>query len=338
VKKTQIQTRVQMPGGGGGKKMQDTGQGKGVGKKGPAPRNTDTNMGGMAGAGDGEDDDVLFLPGWGTAAATLAASTTDSPSSASKGKGKAKKPTNTNQQPQPLQPPQQQLGCPQCLKGRLVQKCKDTFRWRERLLVCEKVLVGQAWVGGCGYTLELENGPSSQESHGGMDRGGFEIVDMDAADAEGCTGASGGNTRGMGGRDKEDGKRRDTLGWTDAELRRAWANPLATAVPAAAVDRFRKKVVVDLTEGEEKGLPGSSSWQTLPASSDLMVGGKPVLFVEDDEPPAATVRFEELSSDDERELIKMADRVGDKLDDLDAEDELELIELADRASGSMPPQ
>ncbi|AEO65678.1 uncharacterized protein THITE_2112889 [Thermothielavioides terrestris NRRL 8126] len=114
----------------------------------------------------------------------------------------------------------------------------------------------------------------------------------------------------------------------------------------------------------------------------MEVGGKETIYIEDDSPVENHPRvedspvdagFDELGSEDEMELIKVADRVGNaadrasdsrdddldegvkfddldeevkfddldeeaELDDLDEEDELELMKLADRAAASLPPQ
>ncbi|SPQ19067.1 8ac9bc67-88eb-4467-aafd-c59d3e688eec [Thermothielavioides terrestris] len=255
--------------------------------------------------------------------------------------------------------PHQRLGCPECMMGQLVQKCKDTFRWRERVLVCEKVWNGQEWTGGCGYRLEIENGPNDDGVEEKEDGGG-QVLGGVAAYRGPC---------GKGMQQEQKAKRKeDEDKWLAEKMEKVRNNPLAAAV-IAEPEGSCKKVVVDLTEDEE--LVGASS-QTLPATP-MEVGGKETIYIEDDSPVENHPRvedspvdagFDELGSEDEMELIKVADRVGNaadrasdsrdddldeevkfddldeeaELDDLDEEDELELMKLADRAAASLPPQ
>ena len=268
--------------------------------------------------------------------------------------------------------PQQKLGCPECEVGVLVTKCKDTFHWKETYVVCVKAWDPKTkeWVGGCGYTLDID-----REEDDGEDTDGDGAALVKAAAA-----TKAGKKKGAA----EAAREMEEMAAADQE--RLWDNPEAAAVMAGAVDRFKKKVVVDLTDDDE--VPGLSSSSTAPASTapgSSMVGPYAPIVIEDDESepaksakstesvkpagsvqfanygklanhvkpanygkltesvkptkavkpagstkPADLAEFDDFGSEDERELMKLADWAAK--DDLDEQDELELIQLADQFS------
>ncbi|KXX76684.1 hypothetical protein MMYC01_206510 [Madurella mycetomatis] len=122
----------------------------------------------------------------------------------------------------------------------------------------------------------------------------------------------------------------------------AWQQQDELQAAAAAIEmvKKRKKVqVVDLTtegeEGEELTLvavvPKKNEARKGMATALPRVQGRKMEGVQ----AAEEEEFGDLDSDDERELIRLADTV---MDEWDAEDELQLVELADRVSASMSTQ
>ncbi|KAK4155331.1 hypothetical protein C8A00DRAFT_13647 [Chaetomidium leptoderma] len=169
------------------------------------------------------------------------------------------------------------LGCPQCMVGRLTKKCRDTFNWKETMLVCDKVRVGKEMVGGCGYKMQ---------------------IDSDAADDGAKTKAD--EKKKDGGHTKPDKKALEKLAAEDRA--KGLNDPNAAAVLAAP----GKKIVVDLTEDNE--LLGIPAPRAPPASS--MVGAHAPIVIRDDSEAAA--EFDNLDSADELELIQLADQTKAK--------------------------
>ncbi|KAK4125281.1 hypothetical protein N657DRAFT_689595 [Parathielavia appendiculata] len=239
---------------------------------------------------------------------------------------------------------QQKLGCPQCMKGQLVQKCRDTFHFRETVLVCEKVWNGNEAGGGCGYSMNLGSKPiggnDDADYHDGDDD--VEITKVvETPDAAKKKDLKHGVT--ISGR-----KKKSMDDWIFEERERAMENPFAAAVMAGPpADKIKqkpkRKIVVDLTSDDE--LLGTSPVRRPKFSAGAnhtMVGGAigahaPILIEDDDEPKAAA-EFEDLGSDDELQLIQLADKAEDARDDLDEDDVLELIQMADKAVATMSSQ
>jgi hypothetical protein len=284
--------------------------------------------------------------------------------------------------------PTHRYGCPECLRGRLVQKVRESSHWRERVLVCEKVwdLQEAEMVGGCGYKLELENGPAYDE----------EEEHEDEQHGYGYGAGVGGGLMARKGRNKlkekkdkrekdEAERRREVEEWEREAREWQLNNPLTAAVLPGPADDDKNKIVVDLTSDDEL-LPQDSSLGRPPAPSLVggEVGGSAPIYISDDEEPenagrgrravsgnanasagtiagaimtgsaggvnatveagtggTATAEFDDLGSDEEMELVKIADQVGrgrrvmDDDDLLPEEEEIELLELADQVSSSI---
>ncbi|KAK4239160.1 hypothetical protein C8A03DRAFT_14420 [Achaetomium macrosporum] len=248
--------------------------------------------------------------------------------------------------------PTHRYGCPECLKGRLVQKVRETSHWRERVLVCEKVWNAQegGMMGGCGYKLEIENGPTHDEDENEDEEAGYGYG---AGIVGGLMGKKGRNKMQEKKSKDEAEKRREVEEWEREARKWQLKNPMGAAVLPGPADG-KDKIVVDLTSDDEL-LASNSSWR-LPASSMVggEVGGSAPIYISDDELEDAgtgvsagagrgtgtgTAEFDDLGSDEEMELVKMADQADQAMDDdLGEEDELELMELADQVSSSMTPQ
>jgi hypothetical protein len=248
--------------------------------------------------------------------------------------GAAAKNNNNNEQDKP----QQNLGCPECMVGRLAKKCKDTFSWRDAVLVCE-----QRWdsklkkmVGGCGYRMELGDraAPGSSLSINNEDNGGIAAAAAQAA-----------NDKGNKTEDREVArqKKKALNQWTAHERQKALKDPQAAAVLAGPAPKRKKKVLVDLTEGDEE-LPGLPA--PLGPSTSSVIGPHAPIVISDDEQEKAGGFDDGLGSEDELELAQLADQAaaikkhskGDSHkqqvphDDFDDDDELALMELADRTA------
>ncbi|KAK3310928.1 uncharacterized protein B0T15DRAFT_571398 [Chaetomium strumarium] len=270
--------------------------------------------------------------------------------------------------------PTPRYGCPECLRGRLVQKVRETAQWRERVLVCEKVWNAKEgeMVGGCGYKLELENGPAYDADEEEEEQQQQQQEDgEDKQHGYGYGAGVGGALMARSGKKKmqekkkekdEAEKRREVEEWEREAREWQLKNPFTAAIlPGPADDK--DKIVVDLTSDDEL-LPQHSSSARLPASSMIVgeVGGSAPIYISDDDEPedggmavsvsatatvdtvevsagTATAEFDDLGSDEEMELVKMADQVDQAInDDLGEEEELELLELADQVSSSMTSQ
>jgi hypothetical protein len=227
--------------------------------------------------------------------------------------------------------PKQRLGCPQCMKGELVERCRDTFRFRETILVCQKAYNSNTKeVGGaCGYTMEINSEPLDGINKDDDGDGVSVTKVVKAADA-----AKANKTR-VSKREKTD---MDEL--VAQEREKGMQNPHAAAIMVGPpMDKFKekpkKKIVVDLTSDDEllgkAPAPVPKPTRKLPTP---MIGAHAPIVIDDDEPKPAT-EFEELSSDDELQLIQLADKAADARDELDEDDELELIEMTDKAAATM---
>lgn len=210
--------------------------------------------------------------------------------------------------------PQKNIGCPECIHGKLTEKIKSTFSFMETILVCEKVLDPQTMkvVGGCGYSMEIGrdgNGAGAQAK--AKDEAKKNPEDLE--------------------REK---KELDDL--VAAERAKALANPNAAVVMAGPVDnKPGKKVLVDLTEDDEvlrRPAPAA-----LPANT--MVGAQAPIVIDDDEAEEDEAKdgaeFDDVDSADEREMMRMAG--GEPKDAADFDDDSVddmLIELADKVQAS----
>ncbi|GAB1311637.1 hypothetical protein MFIFM68171_01847 [Madurella fahalii] len=215
--------------------------------------------------------------------------------------------------------------CSACGKGQLVERARDTFRWMERVLVCEgavgrsgKGKGGEEKGGGCGY---LEMIPAGIVG-GGREEGSVE-----------------------GGAVREPDKKKEGKGETawrpQDELQEAAAAATSAAVEAIEMMKRRRGAeVIDLTEdGEDEGeeltlvavVPKANGPKKGITTALPMVSGR----IRKDARAAEEDEFTDFDSEDEMELIRLADTV---VDDLDEEDELQLVELADRVSASMSTQ
>ncbi|KAL2126740.1 hypothetical protein VTI74DRAFT_327 [Chaetomium olivicolor] len=216
----------------------------------------------------------------------------------------------------------QKLGCPMCQRGLLVSKCRDTFHYRERVLECSAQ--------GCWYRLELE-------------RGSFRDADQEVEEKQEDSGK--GKKRGTSGKgSKKTAAKQNKQEEPEDDDDEDSFNPLAAATfykPA----KPRKQILVDLT-GEDEPLdvdflrfPTKPAAAQAQAEGPLMEVGAEIIVLSDDNEPTvgekkqgAKEDFDDFSSGDTDELIRLAEEVDD---DLDVDDERELAELADHVSASM---
>jgi hypothetical protein len=262
----------------------------------------------------------------------------------------------------------QNLGCPECMVGRLAKRRKDNFRYSETMLVCEGAWNGKEAVGGCGYQIDLGVDPVEDGPAGGYGVGAGAAVGAGATPSAGATAGTGADRRaGTGGispaKAREEIKKlkkksareiarekKEMDEWAAKERARAMANPYAAAVMAVPNSKPKKKIVVDLTDDGEftrpRGPPGGSA-----------VGAYAPIFIrdDDDEIPqpiqlnkpanfsnpakaAKNTKFDEFGSDDEMDLVRLAEEAANEAKDggLNDEDELMFMELADRFSSPMP--
>lgn len=173
--------------------------------------------------------------------------------------------------------PKQKLGCPGCLKGRLVKKCKDTFNWKQPVLVCEKIWDGKEVVGGCGYSIDLDNDCAPTTPSAGVAGNAAKVVDSKVEETE--------------------RKNKDMENWVTQEQQRARNNPQSAAVLAGLVTKFKKKNVVDLTKD------ASDSIKTTSSSVAAMVGAQAPILISDSDSEIAG----DFDDEDEAELMRMAD-------------------------------
>ncbi|KAH6854895.1 hypothetical protein B0I37DRAFT_350153 [Chaetomium sp. MPI-CAGE-AT-0009] len=247
--------------------------------------------------------------------------------------------------------PPQNLGCPECMVGRLAKRRRDNSRFTETMLVCEKAWNGKDVVGGCGYQIDIgadpvEEGPARGAS-AGAERAGAGGVSATVAKArEEIKKLKKKSAREIAREKKEMDE------WMAQERARALANPYAAAVMVAPNAKPKKKIVVDLTDDGEftslppRGPPGGSA-----------VGAYAPIFIEDDEDEIAQpiklnrptksnkpdklakiTKFDEFGSDDEMDLVRLAEEAAaqEAKDGMYEEDELALMELADQYSSPMP--
>jgi hypothetical protein len=127
------------------------------------------------------------------------------------------------------------------------------------------------------------------------------------------------------------------------ERERAMADPLAAAVMVAPAVKAKKKVVVDLTEDDDGEFFGISRDTPRPPPPGAAIGPYAPIVIEDDEAEGASTAkttkaaaFDDFGSDDDMELIKLAEQANEAKDELDEHEELELMELADEIESSMP--
>ncbi|KAL2263417.1 hypothetical protein VTK26DRAFT_6878 [Humicola hyalothermophila] len=185
-------------------------------------------------------------------------------------------------------------GCPRCGQGRLVEEERDWRRWWERVWVCRK---GDGNWEGCGYRKVVGVGGDVQD---GRDDGG--------GSGEGtATGAQ-----------------------------RTEPNEFQ-----GAVIFDRPAPVVDLTDLEEETVPHPCatvpSTTTWPERRPIRTPATPtreqanVVVIDDKEEPGIT-DYGDFGSEDERELVQLADQI---MEELDEQEELELIEMADKVSAAV---
>jgi hypothetical protein len=233
--------------------------------------------------------------------------------------------------------PEQRLGCPQCMKGELVQKRRDTFRFRETILVCEKVWNSNAKQvgGGCGYTMEINSEPldgiKNKDDDGDADADSVSVTKVDKA-----TNAAKTNKNRVSKREKTD---MDEL--VAQERENGMQNPHAAAIMVGPpTDKFKEKpkekIVVDLTSDDELLGIASPPKPTRKLPTPMIGAHAPIVIDDDETKPAA--EFDELGSEDELQLIQLADKAEDARDELDEDDELELIEMTDKAAATMAPR
>lgn len=254
----------------------------------------------------------------------------------------------------------QNLGCPECMVGRLAKRRKDNFRYTETVLVCEGAWNGKD-VGGCGYQIDLGVDPVEEGLAGGPGVGAGATV------GAGTTSSAGADRRaGTGGispaKAREEIKKlkkksareiarekKEMDEWATKERARAMANPYAAAVMVVPNAKPKKKIVVDLTDDGEftrpRGPPGGSA-----------VGAYAPIFIRDDDDeipqpiklnkpanfsnsakPAKATKFDEFGSDDEMDLVRLAEEAANEVKDdgLNDEDERVFMELVDRFSPPM---
>lgn len=226
--------------------------------------------------------------------------------------------------------PAPKRGCAKCLVGTLVKKHRDTFRWTEVVLECERAWDGRSkqWVGGCGYSIEIERKPFDNHDGGDGNGGGVGSGSPD--------GVASFKTKVEKRAQWDAARQREEFEEYAEELERAYNNPFAAAVMVApGGDKLKNKVVVDLTEDREE-LPDRSPSPGVPASSAVrlvsMDSAREPIVLDDERVDDDAAEFDEFASDDELELMKLADQTVN--DDMDVDDELGLIELADRVSAA----
>ncbi|KAK4102941.1 hypothetical protein N658DRAFT_558008 [Parathielavia hyrcaniae] len=231
---------------------------------------------------------------------------------------------------------QQKLGCPQCMKGKLVQKTRDNLLSLETVLVCEKIWNGDQASGGCGYTMDL-----GIEPVGGNKKAAAASTAADDDDEVEITKV----VRTPDAKKKQFGvpkptpalkkQKQQTLNdWVAEERDRAMRNPLAAAFmagpPAEKIKDKpkKKKIVVDLTSDDE--LPRISPSRKAKLANRAMgnaIGPQAPIIIKDDDDnklkPA--VEFEDLGSEDELQLIELADKAEDARDELNQNEEPKLI-------------
>ncbi|KAK4041961.1 hypothetical protein C8A01DRAFT_33949 [Parachaetomium inaequale] len=236
--------------------------------------------------------------------------------------------------------PQQNLGCPECMQGRLVKKVKDTFRFNETVLVCEKVWNGKDVVGGCGYKIDIGRDPVDEDDGGAAAAGGSRDSATVAEARE--------KIKQMKKKSAQEiaRERKEKYNMIMQERERAMADPLAAAVMVAPAVKAKKKVVVDLTEDDDGEFFGITRDTPRPPPAGAAIGPYAPIVIEDDEPEAAgaagaakttkAAAFDDFGSDDDMELIRLAEQANEAKDELDEHEELELMELADEIESSMP--
>lgn len=201
--------------------------------------------------------------------------------------------------------PRKAVVCPRCGEGVLVEKGRDVFRWRERVLVCERVAEGG---GGCGYREEVAGGG---DGRAGAERAGDEFQAAVIA--------------------RPPERQRVVVDLTgDEEMPcLAGAEEKRTTFPTA-----HGKAVGEMLRRDGRGpVQAAVGERRDPQPETPSRGTGDVVAIEAGAGPGSTEFDDDLNSEEERELIRLADQV---MDDLNPEEELELIELADRVSASYP--
>ncbi|KAL2181049.1 uncharacterized protein P884DRAFT_274880 [Thermothelomyces heterothallicus CBS 202.75] len=221
--------------------------------------------------------------------------------------------------------PQQRLGCPQCMQGRLFKKYKNVAPFTEAVLVREKIRNGKNAMGGCGYKVDIGAEPADD----GDANAGAAIT----ADEQG-KGERAANARAQIRQIKKNSarqfarERKEKEKFIMEERARAVADPNAAAVMATPDPKTkRKKILVDLTSDDELLRPAR------PELAGEAVGPyAPIFIVSSDDEAAPPVK-------PARRPIRTAEVTIGSLqgpeatapDDFDSVDEAELTRLAELA-------
>ncbi|KAL2198481.1 hypothetical protein P885DRAFT_76088 [Corynascus similis CBS 632.67] len=215
--------------------------------------------------------------------------------------------------------PQQRLGCPQCMQGRLTKKNKNLSPFTETVLVCADVWDGKEMVAGCGYKIEIE----------------AETVKDEDRDVVSSTGAAINQNNGesvVNARTQIRQLKRKLVRQLAHERKekfiveqraRAMADPNAAALMVAPAFKAEEKVVVDLTKDDELH-------RIRPELIGEAVGPYAPIFIpssdDDAGPPTKRVkrkiRTAERNKPDQRPQTIASE-------DFDAVDDLELAQLAE---------
>ncbi|KAL2019591.1 hypothetical protein VTK56DRAFT_9488 [Thermocarpiscus australiensis] len=203
--------------------------------------------------------------------------------------------------------------CPACGEGNLVEKCRDTFRWREKVRVCEGKKGGRGR-GGCGYGQEVGAGGDDQEKGGEGVKESKREKEKDGFWVEAARVVAAGATAGPAGR------RREVIDLTvdEAEAPRASRAALARLGERRPTKPTTPRKSVVVIGDEEPRVEDSGTGYSGERGAGKKGAGKK---------GAGKGNFIELDSDEETEFIRLADHVPDELDE---EDELRLIEFADK--------
>ncbi|KAK3298570.1 uncharacterized protein B0H64DRAFT_385528 [Chaetomium fimeti] len=248
--------------------------------------------------------------------------------------------------------PPQNLGCPECMVGRLTKRRRDGFRFTETMLVCEKAWDGKDIVGGCGYQIDIGADPVEEGSSRGASAGAGAAERAAAGGVSATVAKAREEIKKLRKKSAREiaREKKEMDEWTAQERARAMANPYAAAVMVAPNAKAKKKIVVDLTDDGEftslppRGPPGGGA-----------VGAYAPIFIDDDEDEIAQpirfnkptkfnkpdklakiTKFDDFGSDDEMDLVRLAEEATEEVKDgMNDEDELVLMELADQFSSPM---
>ncbi|KAK4250888.1 hypothetical protein C7999DRAFT_28475 [Corynascus novoguineensis] len=218
--------------------------------------------------------------------------------------------------------PQQRLGCPQCMQGRLTKRFKNISSSTEAVLVCADVWDGKEMVGGCGYKIEIETEPVKDEDK--------DVVSSTGAAINQDKGESVVNARTQIQQLKRKSvrqlahERKEKEKFIVEQRARAMADPNAAALMVAPTFKTEKKVVVDLTRDDELH-------HIRPELIGEAVGPyAPILIPSSDDeagPPAKRIK-RKIRTAERTEPAQRPQNMASE--DFDAVDDLELAQLAEQ--------